>query len=48
MIIYSAYFLEENITPEHGMGNITVENVDSVKLLELGNGYAFWRLIKYI
>lgn len=41
MLMYTAYFLEENTTQKHGLGNSAIENADSVKLLELGNGHTF-------
>lgn len=37
MLMHTAYFLEEDKTQEHGLGNTAIENVDSVKLLELRN-----------
>lgn len=39
--MHSAYFLEEDTTQGHGLANTAIENVDTVKLLELGNGHAF-------
>ena len=41
MLMHTAYFLEENITQEHGLESIAVENIDSVKLIELGDRHTF-------
>lgn len=41
MLMYTTYFLEENTAQEHGLGNIAVEKVYAVRLLEQGNGHTF-------